>query len=130
MNVADFKAGDAVYIVGGTRTNDNTITEAVVKSVGRKYVHIETSWGDELYSAEAYMDNCLIEKKDWGTKRRLYKSKEAIAIEQETEQIRRWLFGSYSYGAQGHSFTIEQLRAVCGILNPNGEYDSEIRNDR
>ena len=127
MKIKDFKVGDTVYIVGCERAKDKPVQEEIVSKVGRKYVSVGSGYGEDKYEvSECHEDaNYLVEHKDWGTRKQLYKSMEDIATEREIGQIRRWLFGTYS-GAQNHRFTIGQLRAVRDILSPNGEYDTEI----
>lgn len=127
MNIKDFKVGDTVYIVGGERAKDNSVREEIVSKVGKKYVSVGSGYGEDKYEVSEYCEdaNYLLEHKDWGTRKQLYKSMEDIETEREIEQIRRWLFGSYA-DAQKHTFSIDQLRAVRDILNPNGEYDGEI----
>ena len=127
MEIKDFKAGDTVLIVGGERTNDKSVHKDIIKSVGRKYVHVDGVWGDTLFGVPEWnpKGKYLIESKDWGTKRKLYRNEKDMMDDEDNEKIRRWLFGSYNC-AQSHKYTVEQLRAVRDILNPNGEYDAEI----
>lgn len=127
MNIKDFKVGDTVYIVGGERVKDNSVREEIVSKVGRKYVSVGSGYGEDKYEISNYNKdaNYLVEHKDWGTKSQLYKSIEDIETEREKARIRRWVFDSYG-GAQRHKYTLNQLRAVRDILNPNGEYDDEI----
>lgn len=51
LTVKDFKKGQKAYIVTddyGTR--ENKIFEATVKTVGRKYVTLDDSWGSRIQS--------------------------------------------------------------------------------
>lgn len=129
MEIKDFNVGDIVYIFGGDRMNDTTIKEAKVTKVGRKYVSVISKgymWESKFEVPEHDRDSVyLIESLDYGHRRSLYKTLTDIDRQREYDAMRKWIWGSYSC-AQSHKYTYDQLKAVCAILNPNGEYDGEI----
>ncbi len=129
MEIKDFNVGDIVYIFGGDRINDTAIKEAKVTKVGRKYVCVipKDSMGESLFEVPEYDRDSvyLIENKDYGHRRSLYKTLTDIAHKREYDAMKKWIWGSYSC-AQSHKYTYDQLKSVCAILNPNGEYDEEI----
>ena len=123
MKIKDFKVGDNVYIFG------NDVKEAKVTKIGKKYVYViakGSMWEEKFESPEYDMESiCLVESKDYGTRRHLYKSLADIERQRKYNAMRKWIWGSYS-SAQSHKYSYDQLKAVCDILNPNGEYDGEI----
>ena len=129
MQIKDFNVGDIVYIFGGDRMNDTTIKEAKVTKVGRKYVSVipkDSMWESKFEAPEYDRDSLyLIESLNCGHSRSLYKTLTDIDRQREYDAMRKWIWGSYSC-AQSHKYTYDQLKAVCAILNPNGEYDGEI----
>lgn len=129
MQIKDFNVGDIVYIFGGDRMNDTTIKEAKVTKVGRKYVSVipkDSMWESKFEAPEYDRDSLyLIESLDYGHRRSLYKTLTDIDRQRKYDAMRKWIWGSYSC-AQSHKYTYDQLKAVCAILNPNGEYDGEI----
>lgn len=126
MEIEDFKAGQIVYTTDG-----KNIIENKVEKVGRKYVFIHTGSWEEKYELPLPGDGdknlYLLEAKDWGERRKLYKSKEDIFTDRRVTVIRKWLFGSYG-SAQRHRYSLEQLESVVRALDPDGKYKEEIEN--
>jgi len=128
MQIKDFKVGQIVYITGNKGTD---IFEKEVVKVGRKYVFVHCGSWEEKYEIPLPGDGdknlYLLEAKDWGERRKLYKSKEDIFADRRVTAIRKWLFGSYG-SAQRHRYSLEQLESVVKALDPDGKYKEEIEN--
>lgn len=84
MNIKDFKPGQTVYIL--SRERAQTITERVVKSVGRKYVTLLVNW-DEQYYVRNDTEGFLVEKVDVGYSKYLFSTKEELELHIERAKL-------------------------------------------
>lgn len=117
MTIKDFKAGQKAYVLriypGGNHGPE--ITETIVKNVGRKYVTVQYG-GKYKESNNPYG---LIEAVDWGVRTFLCPSRTDAEMYIEKHKLHAWLRRIGNYG--GSKYTLEQLRQVKAILEPEEE---------
>ena len=122
MNIKDFGKGDRVYLLNfhdrNTKLENAEIEEVFVISVGRKFVYVsknadadKSDWNVTAFAKNDYVQGCLVENKDWGTKNLLFWSITDIEDYKEQEQLEVWLKNAVS-----KKYTLEQLRKVKAIL--------------
>lgn len=89
MTLKDFTTGQTVYELETEKPY--ALRERKVKSVGRKYVTLESNW-TEKFGVEDYEPNALVEKRDWGSRSLLFPDKNSLELYQEdkkcTKEIR------------------------------------------
>jgi hypothetical protein len=123
MDIHDFKKGDAVYMMTGIYGGRQTVHKVVVKSVGRKYVTIHIDPYDERRFEDAGKGSFLEEVVSFGEGAYLFRAEEDCEDYLEKRRLQKWLFSDY--GARRHNYSLEQLRKVRDILDPDGEYRDE-----
>ena len=109
MTIKDFSPGQTVYIL-----SNKNIYERKVKSIGRKYVKIESNW-DEKFEECDERNNFLVSSNSWGAHDRLFASRKDIDDYMEQEELKRQLC------CEVHSWTqnlsLDQLRRINAIIN-------------
>lgn len=116
IDIKDFNVGDAVYIKSGDR-NYETLRQATVIKVGRKYITVFRHGWKIQYSAEKYCPMALVEK-DAGSPSLLFKSEQAYNDYKELKSLVMWLRNAAArmYDA---TYSLDQLRKVKAILEGN-----------
>lgn len=109
MTIKDFSPGQTVYILSG-----KYISERKVKSVGRKYVKIESNW-DERFSETDDSNNFLVSSNTWGAQDRLFASIEDYNDYKEQEELKRKLLCDVHSWTQ--KLSLDQLRRINAIIN-------------
>lgn len=124
MTIKDFEVGQTAYILHmfTGRNHKPVIIETAVEKIGRKYVTVQHGKKYEEDSSDNPYG--LIETSDWGDRTFLCPSRTDAEMYVERHQLRIWL---YSIGGYGRAqYTLEQLRQVKTILEPEEENDGEI----
>lgn len=121
ITIKDFKAGEPAFIVNMNfgRKEAPSITETVIKTVGRVYV--TTNW-DRRFMGGIH-EECLTEKVSLGESELLFNSRIAAEEYIEKNDLAMWL-GCISIN-RANCYTLQQLRAVKNILEPKKADDSE-----
>ncbi|MDE7245539.1 MAG: hypothetical protein K2O18_16420 [Oscillospiraceae bacterium] len=125
MTIKDFKVGQTAYIVGDwRRRDDGKATAAEVVKVGRRYVTVKEAGRQEtrFYEAVGFND-CLAEDREYGAKRLLFPTAEAVDEYNELNDLRSWMQEATNW-MKVNNYTIAQLRAVKNILEDN-DYGKE-----
>ena len=117
MTIKDFKVGQTAYILGDRRGKGADLaTEAEVIKVGRKYVTVAPGARREIRFLEPYTETAfLVEDKDYGVKRLLFPTAEAVDEYNELNNLRSWAQKATDW-TKIKEYTIDQLRAVKKIL--------------
>lgn len=125
ITIKDFKVGEPAFIVNMNfgRKEAPSITETVIKTVGRVYV--TTNW-DRRFMGGIH-EECLTEKVSIGSSDLLFNSRIAAEEYIEKNDLAMWLGCISVDGAK--SYTLQQLRAVKNILEPEKLNDSEELKD-
>lgn len=125
LTIKDFKKGDKVYIVKMNfgRNTDPDVRELEVEAVGRKYVTIgEDAWTRKFQNVELGLNpdpDYLHENVQYGEAALLFQTESAANDHIEKEKLKRWLSGISFPTVE--KYTLDQLRAVKNILNPEKE---------
>lgn len=128
MEIKNFKVGQEVAIRRKPMRGPSAVVSAIVTKVGRKYVYARMAQGAnnaeiQFENGDAY-ENCLTEHSDpYAPTRFLYPSLRDADDAKELEQLQRWL-GKAARWDVVRTFTLEQLRAVKQILDPEGGFDN------
>ena len=125
MDIKEFKVGQTAFMVDtdtrGRTENSNPVTKVTVTKVGRKYITVEINrWRTAQFSSTRDRCGFLTENIDYGYPHHLFSSEEAYAQYVELEKLRRWLYEISHYG-DTHKYTLDQLRAVKEILEPDNK---------
>ena len=119
IDIKDFNVGDAVYIKSADR-NYETLRQATVIKVGRKYITVfEHGWKTQ-YSAEDYCPMALVEKVDAGSPSLLFKSEQAYNDYKELKRLVMWLRNAAAR-MYDDTYSLDQLRKVKAILEAKDE---------
>jgi hypothetical protein len=120
MKLSDFTVGQEVFIYDNSYPGGHIdIYRAVVAKVGKKYVSVarypeqNTELNRFRATDEAY--NFLSEKRDCGTRRKLFASKQAIDDYSKKRKLVDWLEMIF-FARGGEQYTLEQLKRVEEIL--------------
>lgn len=117
MTIKDFKVGQTAYIIGdGRRRADNKATAVEAVKVGRRYVTVKEDGKQETRFYEPFGSiGCLLEDKDYGAKRLLFLTTEAVDRYNELNDLRDWVQEATNW-MKVKDYTLAQLRAVKKIL--------------
>ncbi|WP_298833843.1 hypothetical protein [uncultured Planococcus sp.] len=116
LSKKDFEVGQSVALrLQGNRARhaekgEMSYVLGTVQKVGRKYITVD---GIQFDTSSGY------DKSDYSANYQLFENEELLLEILEKEQLYdklRTTFGSYSSGS-GVSFTVDQLRKACEILN-------------
>lgn len=121
MTVKDFKVGQTAYVIGDERCGDDgKATEVEVIKVGRRYVTIAEDGRRETRFCEPVgLADCLVEDKNYGTKRLLFLTTKAVDEYNELNGLRSWVQEATNW-LKVKQYTLAQLRAVKKILEEDG----------
>lgn len=113
MTVKEFDVGQRVFILNmyEGRNREPEIREATVKTVGRKYVTIDS--GDR-YASEESLPFGLMQDIDYGDRRILCPSRTDANNYIEKSELQHWI-GKITW-SKTRKYTLEQLRKVKQIL--------------
>lgn len=111
MEIKSFKKGQKAYILDmhDGRNQDPEIHEAIVVSVGRKYVTVDNGSRYESTN-DSYS---LTEAIDWGDRRLLCPIRKYAELFIERDRLRTWIRQSAN---RADEYTLIQLRDVYRIL--------------
>lgn len=110
MNIKDFKVGqDAWIFMKGGHISKTTITK-----IGRKYVYTAEYW-ECRYAEQHWLKEGLVEEKDWGDRKLLFSTEDALHEYLERKDLEGWLFDKMQKGVR-NTYTLEQLRKIKEIL--------------
>lgn len=125
ITIKDFKMGGPAFIVNMNlgKKEAPSITETMVAGIGRVYV--TTTTGRRFM--EGTHEECLTEKVSFGTSDLLFNSRTAAEEYIEKNGLELWLGCISVDGAK--RYTLQQLRAVKNILEPEKSDDSEELKD-
>lgn len=122
LTVKDFKKGQKAYIVAddyGTR--ENKIFEATVKTVGRKYVTLDDSWGSRYQTCA---NNYLTEVVNCGWARMLFATEQAAKDYIELKNLVLSINIKVRHSLDSR-YSLDQLRQIIEIL----EHPAKIKED-
>lgn len=122
LTVKDFEKGQKAYIVTddyGTR--ENKIFEATVKTVGRKYVTLDDSWGSRYQTCA---NNYLTEVVNCGWVRMLFATEQAAKDYIELKNLVLSINIKVRHSLDSR-YSLDQLRQINEIL----EHPAKIKED-
>lgn len=126
MTIKDFKVGQTAYVLGDRRSRQTNqiATAAEVIKVGRKYVTVAMDYRQEIRFFEP-LNNApyLVEDKDYGIQRLLFKTTEGVDEYNELNDLRNWLEDATNW-MKVTRYSLAQLRAVKKILEED-DYGKE-----
>lgn len=127
MEIKDFKVGQTAYIIGeGRRMDDGKATAVEVAKVGRIYVTVNEGGSRGARFCEAVgFAGCLVEDKDYGTKRLLFLTTKAVDEYNELKDLRSWVQEATNW-LKVKDYTLTQLREVKRILEREGELRKHV----
>lgn len=119
MKIKDFKAGQEVAIISGSK-REKGLRPAIVSKVGRKFVYAtaEQSKTEICFKVPGYSADYLVEDTPYGGGAQLFPSIQAAKDYESKNALRLWLHQVADWGASSQ-FTLEQLRQVKAILCPD-----------
>lgn len=123
MTIKDFKVGQTVYVLGDGRheREKRLATAAEVVKVGRRYVTVKEDGRQESRFYEPINPtDCLVEDRDYGVKRLLFATTEAVDEYNELNDLRSWVQEATNW-MKVKEYTLAQLRAVKKILEGGEE---------
>ena len=125
MTIKDFRVGEPAFIVNMNfgRKDAPSITETMVAGIGRVYV--TTTTGRRFM--EGTHEEFLTEKVSFGESDLFFNSRTAAEEYIEKNGLELWLGCISVDGAK--RYTLQQLRAVKNILEPEKSDDSEELKD-
>ncbi len=116
MTIKDFKVGQTAYILGGGNlTSLGLVTETEVFKVGRRYVTIREGRVETRFYEPINSTTYLVEDKDYGSKRLLFLTTNAVDEYKELNDLRNWVQEATNW-MKIKNYTLAQLRAVKEIL--------------
>lgn len=116
MTINDFKVGQTAYILeDGHRATLSAAAEAEVTKVGRRYVTVREYLQETRFYDPANSTTYLVEDKDYGAKRLLFLTAEAVAEHKELIDLQGWVQEATNWMKVKH-YTLAQLREVKKIL--------------
>lgn len=129
--VSDFKVGDTVYLelTGNAvrykrRNTEECIKEAVVTSVGRKYVTVGDDTKFEISNNDYYRG--LVQHTQYCVDYVLYKSKQEILDKFESEKLLSEVRSFFQYG-KTRCLQLDDLRSINDLINQRKE---EYKNEK
>lgn len=125
MTIKDFRVGEPAFIVNMNldRKDAPSITETVVTTIGRVYVTTRNGMRRFMEDTREGREKSLKEKVSFGSADLLFNSRTAAEEYIEKNNLEMWLGCISVDGAK--SYTLQQLRAVKNILEPEKADDSE-----
>lgn len=122
LTVKDFEKGQKAYIVTDNHgTGENKIFEAAVKTVGRKYVTLDDSWGSKYQTCA---NNYLTEVVNCGWARMLFATEQAAKDYIEVKNLVLSINIKVSHSLDSR-YSLDQLRQINEIL----EHPAKIQED-
>ena len=116
MTIKDFKVGQTAYILeDGYRGAFGTATEGEVAKVGKRYVTVRDMGREVRFYEPANSTTHLVEDRDYGTKRLLFLTTEAVAEHKELIDLQGWVQEATNW-LKVKRYTLAQLREVKKIL--------------
>lgn len=117
MTIKDFSVGQTAYVLSERKINGkNLVVLAEVIKVGRKYVTVKAEGWEQIRFFESLVEaDCLYEDKDYGVKRLLFPTTEAVDEHNELIDLRNWVQQATDW-MKVKCYTLAQLRAVKKIL--------------
>lgn len=116
MTIKDFKVGQTAYILeDGYRGAFGTATEVEVAKVGKRYVTVRDMGREARFYEPANSTTHLVEARDYGAKRLLFSTTEAVAEYKELIDLQGWAQEATSW-LKVKRYTLAQLREVKRIL--------------
>lgn len=116
MTIKDFKVGQTAYILEDRYQGAfGTATEVEVAKVGRRYVTVRDGWQETRFYEPANGTTHLVEDRDYGAKRLLFLTTEAVAEHKELTDLQRWVQEATSW-LKVKRYSLAQLREVKKIL--------------
>lgn len=116
ITIRDFKKGEPCYVLNmhTGRNREPEIKERLVKTVGRKYVTIDTSYEKKYEAVDA---NYLYEYTNYGERTLLFRTKQDAEDYVEVYRLAIWLASRRS--SDFEQCTLEELRNMKKILEKN-----------
>lgn len=122
LTVKDFEKGQKAYIVTDNHgTGENKIFEATVKTVGRKYVTLDDSWGSKYQTCA---NNYLTEVVNCGWARMLFATEQAAKDYIEVKNLVLSINIKVRHSLDSR-YSLDQLRQINEIL----EHPAKIKED-
>lgn len=122
LTVNDFEKGQKAYIVTDDHgTGENKIFEATVKTVGRKYVTLDDSWGSKYQTCA---NNYLTEVVNCGWARMLFATEQAAKDYIEVKNLVLSINIKVRHSLDSR-YSLDQLRQINEIL----EHPAKIKED-
>lgn len=120
ITIKDFKKEKTAYIVNMNlgRMEEPSITETVVASVGRTYVTTGIDTVQRRFMNNHNESEYLVEKVSFGDSDLLFASRTAAEEHIEKYFLGLWLV--FISTTKANKFTLQQLRDVKKILDPEG----------
>lgn len=116
MTIKDFKVGQTAYILEDRhRANSGTAAEAEIAKVGRRYVTIREGRQETRFYEPANSTTYLVEDRDYGAKRLLFPSTEAVTEHKELISLQSWVQEATNW-LKVKRYTLAQLREVKRVL--------------
>ena len=124
MEIKDFKVGQEVAILRSVKSRPEVLVSAVITKVGRKYVWARMSDNRmdvqfENGADHGYGDR-FIEHPQYAPEYFLYLTLQQANDAMEMDELQQWLRRTVQWHTI-RTFTLEQLRAVKEILDPQRE---------
>ena len=121
MEIKDFKVGQEVAILRSVKSRPEVLVSAVITKVGRKYVWARMSDNRmdvrfENGADQGYGDR-FIEHTQYAREYFLYPTLQQANDAMEVYELQQWLRRTVQWYTI-RTFTLEQLRAVKEILDP------------
>ena len=121
MEIKDFKVGQEVAILRSVKSRPEVLVSAVITKVGRKYVWARMSDNRmdvrfENGADQGYGDR-FIEHAQYAPEYFLYPTLQQANDAMEVYELQQWLRRTVQWYTI-RTFTLEQLRAVKEILDP------------
>lgn len=121
MEIKDFKIGQEVAILRSVKSRPDVLVSAVITKVGRKYVWARMSDNRmdvrfENGADQGYGDR-FIEHTQYAPEYFLYLTLQQANDAMEVDELQQWLRRTVQWHTI-RTFTLEQLRAVKEILDP------------
>ena len=116
MIIKNFRVGQTAYIIeDGYQASHGIVAEAEVVKVGRRYVTVREGRQETRFYEPANSTTYLFEDKNYGAKRLLFPSTEAVDEHKELNNLQSWVQEATNWLKIKH-YTLAQLREVKKIL--------------
>jgi hypothetical protein len=123
MTIKDFKVGQTAYLLRRYRSMGEykqEIREVEVTKIGRKFLCVNARWLGRFYESGTEKAEYGLVPESRACEGMLFPSKESLELFFERKKLEKWWINTtrYNYGTQ---YTLDQLRAVKAILEPEVE---------